>query len=1006
MSILFITPKLYSQTQNISGIVSDSKGTSIPGASIALKGLGTGTVSNIDGEYNIGASKSDTLVFSFIGMETKFIPVGNQTKIDVVLSENIVAIDEVIAVGYSSKKRTEISSSIVNISAEDLSTSSSTALDGADLLQGKVAGLTIMDNSYEAGGQPAIRLRGTGSINASSEPLWVIDGIISSADAFNPNDVETMTVMKDAGATGLYGSKAAGGVIVVTTKSGKAGKGKWNVNAAYGFNSPWWGNFEGLMSSSELYDYYLEAYLNDNDYRKSPLTEKDFIKNVVGGRTRDEVVATNFDWLGVMYPNGATQRYSVSHTGGNEKTTHYLSLNYNSTDGTVRGNKDEKISGTLNLRHRVNDKFKFDARIFTSIRNTEFPILVENLRYASFDSPYNEDGSLKDLKDIKNDWIGKKTTNQLLHEQIGNENKLNQVILVPSISLDYQITSNLKFSSSTKYNYNAKLYKEYKDGRSWAHDSNINKGYLTQTNAFVSQRFSTSRNLLTNGVFGFNDSYGKHSISALAGIEYQNRFGDGFKAKNTGIVNGISVLSATTGIPTVSGTPNEITRLSYFSQANYDLSKKYFLTASYRRDGSSKFGSNNRFGNFYAASVSWLISNEKFMEPYKKVITNLKLRASYGVTGNDNFPNYSAVDVYALSGADYNYQSGASPDQFSNPDLTWEKAYTRNFGVDLSLWKKIDVTLDVYHIANKDILYEVPVDPTTGFEYAWQNIGDVMNRGYEFSIGGNIIKTDNFKWSTSLSLAYNYNEVVALTDEVEKGIVDTKRGSILKIGEDINSAYALDYIGADPATGRATWNTVDENGKINGTTHWLQDPNISYKTKNMSPRYTGGLNNKIKYKGFTLDMMFSYAGGFYTNISNLMWFRHGEKAIQGQSRAALKNRWKQPGDNAYFPKIYYGVYGKTENRPNKAHGSNIVKGDYIKINYLSLGYSIPKNIAENLKLSDINIYCRCNNPYLFVFDKNFTFTTPEAGGYGGTEVVNNNLRPVIRSVVFGVNISF
>lgn len=996
----------FSQTKSITGTIKDNNGEALPGVTIVVQGTNNGVVSDIDGNFTISALPADKLVISFIGMKQQVLLIGDKANLSIIMESDVISLDEVIAVGYSSKKRTEISSSVVNLNSEQLSAATATAMDGVDLLQGKVAGLTIMDNNYDSGQSPSVRIRGTGSINASSEPLWVVDGVIASSTAFNPNDVESMTVMKDAGATGLYGSKAAGGVIVVTTKSGKSGADRFNVNVSYGFNKPWWGNFEGFMNSEQLYDYHHEAFFNDNDYLKVPNTETLWMNSVVKGKTRDEVIANDFDWLDALYPKGATQKYAISHSGGNEKTTHYISLNYYKSDGTLRGNFEEQFSGTLNLSHKVSEKLQIDAKIFANRRNINLPVVTENVRYAPFDNPYTEDGSLKEIDEVLATWIGTKASNNLINEQIGNANNQLDYSFVPTISVSYQISPSFRFSSTTKYSYNSNLDKEYADGRTYVDEQNPNMGLLGETNAYVQRKHATRENLLNNELLTYNHQFGEHSLNVLLGMEFQQNKSDGFMAKNTGLVNGIDVLSATTGIPVVSGSPDEVARQSYFSQANYDFLKKYFLTASYRSDGSSKFGSNNRFGNFYSASASWAVSNEDFMKSTKNTISNLKLRASYGVTGNDNFPNYTAVETYSLSGADYNYQSGAAPTQFANPDLTWEKAYTSNFGIDLGLWKKLDITLDYYQIYNRDILYEVPIDPTTGFEYAWQNIGDVRNRGLEFSSSGYIVSKKSLKWYTNLSFAYNHNEVVSLTDESETGIINSTLGTILKVGEDISSSYEVDYIGADPETGLATWNKVDENGKINGTTNWAADPNIAYKTRNMSPRYTGGLNNKITYKGFTLDIMMSYAGGFYTNLKNMMWFRFGEKVIQGQSSAILDDRWKQPRDNAYFPRIFYGVYGKTDVLPNKPTGINVVRGDYLKINYISLGYDVPTQLANKLSLSDLNIFCRFNNPYLFVFDDHFTFSTPESTGYGGTENVNNKLRPVMQNLIFGVNIGF
>jgi TonB-linked SusC/RagA family outer membrane protein len=994
------------QSKIVNGTVKDEKGLSLTGVNILVQNTMKGVTSDLDGKFSISAEPADKLVFTYIGMKEQVIEVGDKMQIDVFMSEDVIMMKEIVVVGYGSKKAIEISSSVVSLNSEKLATKTVTSMDGIDLLQGRVAGLTIFDNNYDAGAEPSVRIRGTGSITAASDPLWVVDGVISSAGAFNPNDVESITVMKDAGATGLYGSKAAGGVIVVTTKKGKAGRGTFNINTSYGLNTPLWGNFKGLMTSAQLYDYHREAFDNDNTYMSSPTnTEALWMSSVMRGRTRDQVIATDFDWLNALYPKGTSQKYNFSYSGGSEKATQYFSLNYNKIDGTMRGNNEDQVSGQMYVNFNLSKKWKLDTRVFASLRKTNFPLFGENVRIASFDSPYNSDGSLKYLPEIQEDWIGTRATNMLIYEEIGNVNNAKDMTFLPLITLNYEISPKFKLSSTTQYRYSSELTKEYRDGRSWADDQNPNSGYLGITNAFLQRTQSTGQNLLNNEILTYDQNFGNSTINGLIGFEYQSQIGDGFTASNTGLVNGISVLNATSGIPIAKGNLTEIYRLSYFSQFNYYLANKYFFTASYRRDGSSKFGSTNRFGNFYSGSAGWLVSGENFMKNMSKTISNLKLRASYGVTGNDDFANYSSVETYAL-GANYNFQTGAAPKQYANPDLTWEKAFTTNFGVDLSLWKTLDFTFDIYNTKNRDILYQVPLDPSSGFDLGWKNIGSVQNKGFEFSVSGNAINTKNFKWYSNLSLAYNRNKLVSLSEESERGIIDTRFNKLLKVGYDLNTSYIFDYVGADPQTGLATWNTVDNAGEINGTTTWQLNPNIAYKTKNLSPRITGGFNNKLSYKGIALDVMVSYAGDFYSMVTSNIWFRNGEKVIQGQSSAVLKNRWEKPGDNAYFPRPFFGVYGKTATVPNKPDGMNLVKGDFLKVNYISLSFDFPKSLLERFKMSNVTLYTRLNNPVLHVFDDNFVFTTPESQGYGGEINVNNKLRPIQQSLIFGTNITF
>jgi TonB-linked SusC/RagA family outer membrane protein len=1006
ITLFIVFTQSYAQTKTVTGTVKDDKGNPLSGVIVLVQKTKNALITDTIGKFSIKALSTDKLVFTYIGMKKQVIEVGSKNQIEVQLNEDPSALQDVIVVGYNAKKSAEISSSVVSLNAEKLATSTATSLDGIDLLQGKVAGLTIFENNYDAGSAPSVRIRGTGSLTASSEPLWVVDGVISSANAFNPSDVASITVMKDAGATSLYGSKAASGVIVVTTKKGTTGKGVYNINSSYGINTPIWGNFKGAMNSAQLYDYHREAFANDNTFLASQTnTEALWRSNVVRGRTRDQVIATDFDWLGFMYPKGNTQKVNFSYSGGSEKSTQYIGLNYNKIDGTVRGNDEDQISGQINLTNKLGDKWKLDTRIFASMRKSNSSLFQENGRPAPFDSPYNLDGSLKLLPQMQTDWIGTRSANLLLYDVNGNENLENSLNFTPYFGLTYEMSPKFKFTSSTQYRYVSALSKVYRSGDSWINDTDYTQGLLGTNNASLQRQQSTGQNILNNEILTFNQKFEKSTINALVGFEYQSQVADGFTATNTGLVNGISVLNATTGVPIVKGTPTEIYRVSYFTQLNYNFDNKYFVTGSYRRDGSSKFGSANRFGNFYSASAGWLISGEDFMNYTSKTISTLKLRASYGATGNDNFTNYSAVETFSL-GANYNFQSGSSPSQYANPNLTWEKAFTGNIGVDLSLWKKLDLTFDFYRTDNKDVLYQVPLDPTTGFNTGWKNIGNIRNKGFEFSASGNIINNKNFKWYSNLSFAYNLNEVVSLNDAGERGIIDAKLNRILKVGNDVSTSYLFDYVGADPKTGLATWNTVNSKGEIDGTTTWRLNPNIAYKTKNLSPRLTGGFNNKFTYKGISLDVMVSYAGDFYSAITSDIWFRNGETLIQAQSAAVLGKYWQKEGDQVYFPRPFYTVYGTSATVPNKPTGQNLVRGDFIKVNYISLSYDLPKAILTKYKMTNVSVYARLNNPFLIVFDKNFVFTSPESQGYAGDVNVNNKLRPIQQSLIFGANFTF
>lgn len=979
---LFMLPYIGFAQQAIKGKVTEKIGSlPIPGVNIVIKGTTTGTISGADGTYSINAKEDETLVFSFVGFASKEVLVGKQTSINVELETDAIGLEEVIAVGYSSKKKTEISSAVVNVSSEKLQTT--TSHDVGTMLQGKVAGLQVLSDQQSVGGSPNIRIRGSGSISASSAPLWVVDGIIGGS--FDPQDVADITVLKDAGATGLYGSRAAGGVIVVTTKRGKSGKTKVRITSTNGIVKPNWGNLE-FLDGPEFYDLIKHGF-------------------ALGGKTESEFLAlfpaevrnVNYDWLGFMYDQGLVTTNNISLSGGDDKTTFYISGNYNHEDGILRNDLYDRGSATLNFSHKVNDKLSLQLNTFASFvknQNTN-SFTVFNV---PFDTPYDENGVVRDQAWVRNNYYTQERLNFALPEELGSFNDRGSLRINPSLKIDYSPTDWMTVSASTRINYMSSVLERY----------DAEGAQSTDIGGEVRNNLTRNSDILTNAILRMYKSFDEHSLSGIIGGEFNEISNKYFEAHGAGYSGESTILDVAAVPQSVSGNNRTTTYNSVFSQIDYNYQSKYFFTGSYRVDGSSRFGANNRYGQFWSVAGSWLLSNEDFINDLG-VFNALKVRSSYGLTGNAGLDDYVHLNTFTLD-ASYMGQNALSALSIGNPDLTWEVARTFNLGLDASVWdNRFNVTLDYYYSKNSDLLFRVPLPAEFGYSEQWRNLGRLDNWGYELAINVSPVKTTDFNWNIDFQIGYSQDEIKTLPGEAvdldEDGFMDNSivylggdlfSDKIMQVGGNRNTYYAAEWYGADPQTGGARWiSGANSDGSPVLTDNREEARKLTAKG---IPDFIGGFTNTFEYKGLSLETIFSYGFGDFTIIRDNAYDNDGqylfrpEMVVYGQ-----KDRWEKPGDvSSRTPWVYQG-----DLRSSQYSTKYWENGNYLKLASISLAYTFGKNITDKIGLGSLKVFARGEN--LKVWHKSSTIT-PELTGFDA-DAPTRNSRPTASKIVFGIDLT-
>lgn len=948
------------QKRHITGVVKDIKGETIIGANIMIKGTGTGVSTNIDGEFSIEAAAGDELIVSFIGYLTQTIKIDSQKTLNIKLLEDTKTLEEVVVVGYTVQTKSAVTGSVAVVKADKLKDVNT--LEVGSMLQGKVSGVYVSGSSGEPGHASKIRIRGKGTLNSSVSPLWVVDGVIVGEDpGLNPNEIDNISVLKDGSATALYGSRAANGVIVVTTKRGEYDANKYSVSINAGVSLLSTGRLE-MMNSQELYDYQ-KSWNNQSWFT-------------------EELLKHNTDWFKEASKPGLYTNANITYTGSSGRMRSFVMTDYYREEGAIKDFTLDRFTFRSNNDVKFTDRFTMSTKISGSLSRTDSQqrSVYNTYLYLPWDFPYNEDGSIRSGQE--QDWRGRDGINDMYDLQ-WNWSRSKKLTVDGTINFNYQITDWLRFESNNYIRYISNRSESYTDKRSRSGQSD--KGSLSNSNSLLTKQF-------TNQMIRFEKSFGKHKVNALGAYEYTRHFYESTSAKGRGIQPGREILDVTTGIKSIGGYKDAIATQSALFNANYDYDNRYMGQVSYRMDESSCFGKNNRMGHFFTVSGGWNIQNETFFESLRESVNQLKVRVSYGSLGNTPGAYYGHYPLY--SSMMYNDEVAYFPSQMGNADLSWEKCYTTNIGIDARFFDRFGVTIDLYNKNTSDLLYYAPLPNISGYTGQYKNVGAINNKGLEISLNADVIRTSKFQWTSDFNIGFNRNRVT----ELYGGKPELKGLKRLEEGRDMDEWYLREWAGVDPANGSPLWYTTDGNGKRTTTDSYNKADRVYCGSA--APKFTGGWMNSFSYKGFTLTANFDFVYGnlLYNQSRELL---DSDGAYADYNSMKLKSgwkRWEKEGDTATHPKA---INGGNKNS-NKSSSRYLEKGNYFSLRNLSLGYSIPEKLCGKLGLQRVNVSCSADN--LFTLTP-FSGVSPQLSdsstdGYAGT------IYPLSRRIVLGLNVSF
>lgn len=983
-------PAVTQQVTKLKGVILDAKtGEPIIGANVLVKGTTNGTITNFDGEYQLDAPVGSPLVVSFIGYKTIEVKATANTQ-TIKLTEDTETLDEVIVVGYTSQRRESLTGSMQNLKSDKLKDVTTPSVE--NMLNGKVPGVYVAPSSGQPGASGAVVIRGQVTISGTTSPLWVIDGVIVGNDAgqLNPTDIESMTILKDAASTAIYGSQGANGVIVVTTKSGRSEKMKINVSAKMGITTLHKGNME-MMDGAELYDYY-KSFSNQ--------------EQIVFPRYTLELRNDNFDWFDLAKQSGFTQDYNISLQGGTDKIQSFLSLNLYDETGAVKGYDYKRYNLRFKTNYKPYEWLTIKPAVAASRRDIDDKQydVTSMFQRLPWDSPFDKDGNL--VPPQYDGWVNSVPGNYLYDLEKGNKTGSVTYEVMANLDFDIKITDWLTLSSVNNYKWSGKSHSEYTDPRSQGGKGIDGRIYEYQSN--IVRRY-------TNQKLMFNKSFGKHSVNGLLAYEFNDYWAKALAAYGTGFLSGFEVLDVAAIPEKVGSSITEWAVQSYFFNANYAYDNKYLAQVMLRRDGASNFGDNAKYGNFFSISGGWNINRESWFKA--DWVDNLKVRAAYGSVGNRPGSLYPQYDLYSAS-SKYNEMAGALISSIGNKDLTWEKTYTLGVGVDAAFFQnRLRVNLDWYNKRTDNILFNVPITGLVGVTSTWKNVGEMSNVGYEIAIGGDIIRTQDLVWSLDLNIGHNSNELKDIykqKDEngnmvakpIRRSDGTTIAGSaerILEIGYPVDTYWLKDWAGVDPETGSPLWYMDDENGNRVTTSDYASAD--YYKCGSSTPDLFGGFTTSLTYKNFDLSAVFGYSiGGHVYNYNRTEYDSDGAYTDRNQMKLQDGwSRWQKPGDIATHPKAIYG----NQSNSNKVSSRYIESNDYLKLRSLTLGYNFK---LSQYGIQNLRVYFTGENLFTIT---NYSGTDPELSA---GEDDNKNISvmgtalpgiyPAVRKFMFGLNLTF
>jgi TonB-linked SusC/RagA family outer membrane protein len=1001
----------------ITGTVTGEDGEPLAGVSVSVKGTTTGVITQFDGKYTIEAAQGDVLVFSIIGMSDKEATVSGST-VDVAMGgADAQLMDDIVVVAYGTARKGTQTSAISTVKTPALKDLPVTSFENA--LQGAAAGVQVGTPNGQPGAQQEIRIRGIGSYNASNAPLYVIDGIPATSGDYNlaghggstgvmstinPSDIENISILKDAAATSLYGSRGANGVILVTTKRGKSGALKVNLKGSMGFNDFAMNN-RPTLSGNQARTLTLEGAYNQRIYNGE--AEAEAWANAIADADKVTPARAEYsDWEEALRRDKATNsNYEVSVSGGDEKNTFYTSLAYRKDLGMYVDSDLDAYTGTANFTHRnkgwiitTNSYFaKFKQNVTPGYDRVEETTAYANPYYASrtYLTPnipiYNEDGSYYGGSMFSGSHYN------LVAAQ-GLEIARNEIMKTTnSLSAAYEFTEGLMLKETLSYDHIGILGTTI-----WPSTSRNGGDYngLTQQQDYDVNKLYSSL-LLTYDKTFLED----HTVSALLGWDVDNTRHSHLYAAGSGFASTMLYEMAAAAKPEqVSSNHSDDRIVSYFGRANYSYKNRYNASLTYRRDGSSRLGANTRWGDFWSVSGSWKIKDEEFLK-YIDQIDNLKLRASYGVSGTLPTDLYGSLATYSYTGA-YNGVAAASPARVANPDMGWEKNYVFDLGLEARFFDRVNLEFDFYNRQTEDMLLDVPLSLATGFATTLLNYGGMNNRGVELNLGVDIFKGD-FKWTSTLVLSHNRNKVTKLYngEEISSGSYRIREGSPLY------SFFMREWAGVDPGTGDSMWYIYEwedadgnrtyapykpEGSTFTGNKRVTKDPDQATREIQAAadPKLTGGIRNALSWNGFDLDFLFSFSAGG-TSLDNAAISLTGDGFYTNYAISELQlDRWQKPGDQTNFPRRMFGGGHGNYTSTRWLHSTN-----HIRLKSLTFGYTVPSKWTKKAYIQNLRAFVAGSN----------LLTWAAYGDYDPEVPISGEISwaiPALKSVTFGIEIGF
>lgn len=996
----------FAQGRVITGTVTSTEdGLGVPGATVLVKGTTTGTATNIDGKYSITVpAGSNVLVFTFVGLTDQEVNIGNRSTINVALEADVTALSEVIVTGYGTQPKREVTGAVSSVKGDAIQNLPLQSFDRA--LQGRAAGVQVRSSNGLPGGAVNIRIRGVGSVNAGNEPLFIVDGVQlnnqsnaaftqSNPLAFlNPNDIESMEILKDAASAAIYGSQAANGVVIITTKKGKQGKAKFEFNAFSGETQPM--KFLDVLGGSEWYGMRRDAFINSGN----TLPEANALSNmgVLPANwqtlTRPALDAIGlalptYDWQREVMGAGRLQNYEMSVSGGDEKTTFFLSGSYNYQEASFKPVDFKRGTVRLALTHQATKRLSIETNINLSTFQQNVPFAVEGsfLGSPAFSSSavlphnaiYNEDGTYNTaIRGV----LGQNVV--LVNAYNSGLQRTNTV--VGNLITNYQIAKNLSFRSLFGLDYRLLQGDNYRDPRTPDGAGVIGRSSVQSD---WRTRFITTQTLNWNKTFN-----GVHNVSAIAGVEYLSETREGISGAGIGFptFQFRTIQSAATP-ESVSGFWTGYRRASAFASANYDYKKKYLMTVTARYDGSSRFGANNQYGLFPSVRVGWSLVEEEFLKN-SSTVSEMKFRASYGLTGNDQIGNFDARGLYG-GGGNYSGSAGIVPSSLANLGLSWETNNTTNLGLDFGFFEnRITGSVDAFDRRTKDLLLSQPILWTNGFGGISNNVGELQNRGLEFELSTVNIDKGGFRWNTSFNITKIDNQILSLYS----GLQFLPANPGIAVGQPVGrsgegAVFSQEYVGVNPATGRPMW--LDIKGNI---TYLPLAADRQYQGSSLGTVF-GGLNNNFSYKGFELTTFFTYEYGGIGGDGQYSFLReNGTRLTLNALREVNDRSWKTPGQITDIPRNLTTLGGNEVRSVGRNSGTAaLLKYDFIRLSQLTLAYSFKPSLVSRIGLSRARIYMQGVNLWTYT---DYPGYDPEFTGAGTGQV------PLTKSYTLGVQIGF